>query len=480
LRFYENGLDVLHLASLHNHYAVIDFLLSREVGFEVDSRNDEGISSLMLASYAGNTGIVRSLLAAGANALAASNRNYTAFHFAAWAGNSSIISLLLESTSTSLASDCLLSLQTHEGYCALHLAARLDRGSTTALIASKVSKSGLDAKDDCGSTALHHAAFEGGVQSLRILLGFGADPTLRDNKGRTCLELAKNTETRDAILLSFPSSPVYWKLPLSLPTSNLRVDTVDTETQTEHSRVESQRGTNISTIDLPSIQSNFPITISNDIYEAPLRRLKKSLRQLSNRRPQRILNKHVESFLKEQDSESASLADDERDNNVIGSVFPSDLRTTSEEAQEEECEEEGDDEIREETNASPLKKRPFDNIECCISEPLNSITPLRMISMASSSSSPSSPVSVVSPSFEVLAAQLPPSFIANRRSNRSSKTAPLVPSRLAKIAMRHNKSSMFRGEFQLNREATLESLSPKSPISPDSNFLQEMQTGMAT
>jgi ankyrin repeat protein len=46
-------------------------------------------------------------------------------------------------------------------------------------------------KDKKGRTPLHAAAFRGFVDVVKLLLVYGADPTVKDGDGRTPLDLAR-------------------------------------------------------------------------------------------------------------------------------------------------------------------------------------------------------------------------------------------------------------------------------------------------
>ena len=45
--------------------------------------------------------------------------------------------------------------------------------------------------DENGQTMLHHAAIAGNAQSVRVLLEMGANPRLRDARGNTAADYAK-------------------------------------------------------------------------------------------------------------------------------------------------------------------------------------------------------------------------------------------------------------------------------------------------
>jgi ankyrin repeat protein len=57
----------------------------------------------------------------------------------------------------------------------------------------------IDAVDDRGRSALMTAAELGHAEVVGILLGHGADATLRDKTGKTALDLAANDGVRQAL-----------------------------------------------------------------------------------------------------------------------------------------------------------------------------------------------------------------------------------------------------------------------------------------
>uniref|UniRef100_A0A182P6V8 Acyl-CoA-binding domain-containing protein 6 n=1 Tax=Anopheles epiroticus TaxID=199890 RepID=A0A182P6V8_9DIPT len=79
----------------------------------------------------------------------------------------------------------------HEGLAAIHWAA--DRGNVD-ILATLLSVDGIDInlRDADGQTALHYASSCGNVECLQLLLRHGADRTIRDEEGETCLDVAYN------------------------------------------------------------------------------------------------------------------------------------------------------------------------------------------------------------------------------------------------------------------------------------------------
>lgn len=128
-------------------------------GADLQAPIEGGWTPLHLAAMEDFADGVRQLLAAGAPPQARSRGGDTPLHRAGPASQA----LLLAAGADPLARNAL-------GRLPLHVAAR----PTPALLAA-----GVDARDHAGMSALHVAAFDGDAAKLAWLLGQGADPRLR-------------------------------------------------------------------------------------------------------------------------------------------------------------------------------------------------------------------------------------------------------------------------------------------------------------
>ena len=57
----------------------------------------------------------------------------------------------------------------------------------------------IDAQDECGKTPLHYAVIYRQPQAVKLLIKRGANIFLKDDKGRTALDLAKAKQTQEII-----------------------------------------------------------------------------------------------------------------------------------------------------------------------------------------------------------------------------------------------------------------------------------------
>jgi ankyrin repeat protein len=138
----------LHAAALRNHVAAVLALVGR--GVDVDARDKEGRTPLMIAAAFGNAEVAEALLSNGSNPNAEDDFNGdTALHFAALAGYVPVAQVLL-----------------------LH-------GADPAVVS-----------DHNGETALHYAAVYGHRKMIEFLVAEGADKNARDNNGMTPLQYA--------------------------------------------------------------------------------------------------------------------------------------------------------------------------------------------------------------------------------------------------------------------------------------------------
>lgn len=127
--------------------------LAKAPKVQVDPRNANDETPLMLAALRGHTDLVRTLIARDADV---NKTGWTPLHYAATNGHLAIIQLLIE---------------TH-AY--------------------------IDAESPNGTTPLMMAAHYGTPQAVRLLLDEGADPTLKNQQGLSAIDFAQRGNRKDS------------------------------------------------------------------------------------------------------------------------------------------------------------------------------------------------------------------------------------------------------------------------------------------
>jgi len=149
------GLHPLILAIRQPSPAVLERLLGAP-GLQVEARNRNDESALMLAALAGMTDVCRRLIALDADV---NKPGWTPLHYAASGGHAEIVQLLLE----------------HSAY--------------------------IDAQSPNQTTPLMMAAMYGNTRTVSVLLEAGADASVKNQKGMTALDFAREADRQGAVAL---------------------------------------------------------------------------------------------------------------------------------------------------------------------------------------------------------------------------------------------------------------------------------------
>ncbi len=164
-----------------------------ELGADVNASTETGGTALMFGAIRGNLETVRILIGHGADVNAVAHFNWTALMVAAVKGHELVVNLLLDHGADANVADTY-------GWTPLMRAAYENRaGAVRAFL--RTGKVELDAKDETGSTALHHAVAQGHVEIARLLLENGASIDARNREGLTPLEVAKRMEKKESVIL---------------------------------------------------------------------------------------------------------------------------------------------------------------------------------------------------------------------------------------------------------------------------------------
>eukprot|EP00903_Cladosiphon_okamuranus_P015359 g14185.t1 len=141
-------------------------------------------TALHFSACQGEVGIVKLLLARGAEVDAENNLGSTPLNRAAVAGKTEVIELLLDAGAN-------LEHQDDISGTPLHGAARRNHCSTVRLLLNRGAL--VDASDGVGNRPLHLVSAEGAISALEVLVKHHADPQVRNMRGQTPLDVAASS-----------------------------------------------------------------------------------------------------------------------------------------------------------------------------------------------------------------------------------------------------------------------------------------------
>jgi hypothetical protein len=161
-------------------------------GAEVDTKNNQGDTPLMLATKSGKIDTAKLLIEKGANLEAKNNVGETALIAACTAGHADIAQLLVEKGAATDARD--------EGGATPLMYAGL--GGNVAIIDLLLAKgANINAADDKGETPLMYAASAGSMDAVNLMLRKNANPAAKDHNGQTALGYATQWNRPEVIQL---------------------------------------------------------------------------------------------------------------------------------------------------------------------------------------------------------------------------------------------------------------------------------------
>jgi ankyrin repeat protein len=173
----------LHSAAYMGHEKAVVVLLRR--GVSPAGRDSNGCTPLMLAAAQGHLPVGRLLLEsmAGQGMDATDRMGRTALYYAAGMGRVEMVICLLQNGAQE-------SLGDHKGITPLTVAGANGHVTVVARLMEQLGREGLEARDEAGRTALHHAAGLGREGVVGLLLASGVESDREDGDGMTVLALA--------------------------------------------------------------------------------------------------------------------------------------------------------------------------------------------------------------------------------------------------------------------------------------------------
>jgi len=151
-------------------------------GAEVNFHSSYGETPLCVAARKGNTVAVRLLLQAGADPNIIGSDRLTALAWAIFSGHQSTITALLDG-----GADVHVLLQNKQTMLMKAVGHPENKGLIRYLVDQGVD---INAIDTLGRTALMIAAEANHVDDVKVLLAAGADPMIRDRRGRAAADIA--------------------------------------------------------------------------------------------------------------------------------------------------------------------------------------------------------------------------------------------------------------------------------------------------
>lgn len=174
------NLTPLHVAASRGQAAVAQLLI--DFGADVQGPTDEDEwTPLVFAAYRGHADVAKVLIENGAGVTADDGNP---IHYSGQRKHKEICRLLVEYG----AIDALIESDDSDVVDLFRAAYSYDPDSVNEILTRRPEL--VDVKDKNGRTAIHEACTQGDTKTVRVLLQFGANVTIRDNGGQTPVDRA--------------------------------------------------------------------------------------------------------------------------------------------------------------------------------------------------------------------------------------------------------------------------------------------------
>ena len=170
-----SGKSALMVAAKAGNSELVKLLLDK--GAQPEKTNNNGGNAVMFACIKGDIETVRLLLSNGVNVNARGSNGWSALMIASAKGHAEVVTMLLDEHADVNTVDVY-------DWTPLHRAS-FENNEQVVKVLLAAPQLKLDARDDQGATALHHAAIQGNLHISRLLIEYGASVQTVDLKGLT-------------------------------------------------------------------------------------------------------------------------------------------------------------------------------------------------------------------------------------------------------------------------------------------------------
>jgi len=164
----------------------------------VNYRKNDIHRRLYKAAKRGRLEKVKKLVKKGANVNYTNSKKRTPLYGASYKGNADIVAYLLRLKDKDGKLLVDVNMVDEDQETPLHVAADEGYYQVVQLLV-KEGKINVNRRDVDGDTALHEAADEGHLAIVKFLVENGADPSIKNKKGRTPLDEAQDEKRQDVI-----------------------------------------------------------------------------------------------------------------------------------------------------------------------------------------------------------------------------------------------------------------------------------------
>jgi ankyrin repeat protein len=171
--------DSIHAAVAKSNIGLVKLLLHK--GVDINVKDKDSRTSLLIAAHYGETEIARLLIEAGADVNARQSEVYSPLSMAADYGHAGVVRLLIEANAD-------LEVRDYDGYTEIHRALNRDHIEIVELLIS--AGANLDTKDNFDVSLLSTAIKKGHLALVELIINSGANLDTYDLYGNNVLCLA--------------------------------------------------------------------------------------------------------------------------------------------------------------------------------------------------------------------------------------------------------------------------------------------------